>query len=253
MTFKISVPKKGLRVAWVAALHIPYHDPKAIGCARGVLESYKPDVVIFGGDLIDANGISKFQKNPTDPISNDFQRELDRFQDIFAGLVRSAGKAKRYALPGNHEARMGKLLKERAPALFGLDALQIPKLLELEKFDVAYLPRLSIGGVIFEHGNIIRKYSGGSVMAMMEAASYGYPIVMGHSHRLGLVFKSRPGLAPIWGVESGHLCEPGKLDYLASGFANWQVGMSIVSFVDGVVIPQPLPFHKSGGAWSSHF
>jgi len=239
-----------LRVAWIADTHIPYHDQKAIATARGVLESYKPDVVIFGGDLIDCVGISKYSKAPLDPVTNNFQKEIDRFQDIFADLVKSAGKAQKFALPGNHEARLGKLLRDRAPALFGLDVLQLPKLLQLDRFGVSFFTQVTVGGnVVFTHGDMVRKQSGGSVMSMLESDSYGHSMVIGHCHRIGLVYKSRPGLAPIFGLESGHLCDPAKLDYLQGGFANWQTGCSIVTFRDGVVIPQPIPFYRVGSGW----
>ena len=248
---KISIPKKGLKVAWIADTHIPYQDPKAILLAQQIVADYKPDVMIFGGDLLDCVGISRFSNSPLDPVSNDFQRELDRFQTVFSGLVAAAGKADKYFTPGNHEDRLGKLLRDRAPALFGLDALQLPKLLELQKFNVSFLPRVSIGRIVFEHGDMVRKQSGGSVLAMMEAASYGYSLVIGHCHRMGLIYKSRPGQAPIFGMESGHLCDPAKLDYLNGNFMNWQLGLSLVTFKNGIAIPQPIPFYKKDGGWAA--
>ena len=255
---KISVPKKGIfKVAWAADLHCPYQDNKAVELAEKIVEKYSPDVLILGGDWLDAVGVSRFSKQPLDPNTNNFQRELDSFQLVLSGFVGAAGKAKKVFLPGNHEARVGKLLRDRAPALLGLEALQLPNLLKLSEYGISMINSVSIGGVVFTHGDLVRKGSGMSVMAAMESMSYAYSNVIGHCHRMGMVYKSRPGLPPIFGMESGHLSDPKKLDYLNGGFMNWQLGMSVVTFVDGIAIPEAVPFYRSNGGLSaavpSHF
>ena len=230
---------------------MPYHDAGALDLSAKVITKLKPDVVIFGGDQIDSYGVSRFSKNPLDPNSQNFQAELDKFQIIFDKFLKAAGDAEKVMLIGNHELRLSKFLRDRAPALYGLKSLQLSNLLDLEKLNVSLVSAVTIGGGLFTHGEQVRKASGASAMAHLEAISFAQSIVIGHCHRLGLVWKSRPRQAPVFGMESGHASNPKKLDYLGGDFINWQTGMALITYVDGVAYPQPLPFHRHGRGWAA--
>lgn len=106
-----------------------------------------------------------------------------------------------------------------------LNALKLEKLLELKEFGIEYMNDYSYEGFLFKHGDIIRKDSG--MTARTELAKEGVSGCSGHTHRLGVHYKTLRGGHYVW-IESGCLCKLNP-EYI-EGTADWQQGISMVSF-----------------------
>ncbi len=116
--------------------HIPFHDKKTIELAVDFARRRRAVGVLLNGDQLDAHELSRFDKSPDDP------RYVDEI-----GMGRQFLDWLRYRLPkavivwkdGNHDERLQSYLCSRAPALFGLDVLTIPHLLNFAQHGVEYV------------------------------------------------------------------------------------------------------------------
>jgi hypothetical protein len=87
------------------------------------------------------------------------------------------------------------------------------------------------------------------VTALNAAKKLGRSVVMGHTHRAGIVSESTGyggRLQTVTGVEVGHLMNVAKAGYLKSGWANWMCGFSTISVAGKLVIPQLVPMAQDG-------
>ena len=73
--------------AVVNDVHVPYHDKVAISLACKVLAWWKPEVLIYNGDLLDFYDLSRYDKNPGRQYR--LQDEIDLFHtDVIAPVKR---------------------------------------------------------------------------------------------------------------------------------------------------------------------
>lgn len=114
-------------------------------------------------------------------------------------ITRIDGKV---AITGNC-ARLERYLKKH-PELYSLDALKLPNLLDLKKYNIEYSDKgIKLGSLKIIHGDIVRKYSGYSARAEME--KHDCSGISGHVHRLAIYYKRTPTRDLMW-AESGCLC-----------------------------------------------
>lgn len=229
------------KIAFPTDIHAPYHDPRAVNLACQIIREYKPDVIINGGDAQDYYTISRFSKDP-DRVFLGLQNEIDIFQEVQREINSAAPLAEKYLLIGNHEDRLRRFLWENSE-LATLRALELGNLMGLDKLGVEPLDKVFVGDTQFTHGDIVRKHSGYSAKGMLENQGYAGNIIMGHTHRMGQVFKTRGDDVVVWGIEAGCLCDHEQAQYI-SGRANWQPGLVIVDIIDGLAQPQLIPFYK---------
>jgi hypothetical protein len=128
-------------------------------------------------------------------------------------------------LKSNHLDRLRRYLWAHAQALAGLDALAIPELLHLRDHNIEYMDFYIHKNFLFKHGNLVSKEAG--MTARRELAAEGMSGVSGHTHRLAQIYARERGGKYTW-IENGCLCtlDPDWMDNVA----NWQHGISIVSF-----------------------
>jgi hypothetical protein len=133
--------------------------------------------------------------------------------------------------------RLRKYLWSHAQALSSLDALAIPELLDLTRYDIEYMDNFVYNNFIFKHGNLVSKEAG--MTARRELAAEGLSGVSGHTHRLAIIYRHDRAGSRLW-IENGCLC---RLDaeYLEGRIPDWQQGISIVSFDDDAYFAVPLP------------
>lgn len=213
-------------------LQYPYHDPWAEELVLNFIHKVKPYGVVLNGDVIDAQAVGKFQK---DPVSG--MKDLDWEIELAQGLMEEISKAgvrDKIWLDGNHEDRVRKELWNNAEILhkFGTkaveaacEALSIPHILELKKFGFKYKPYMEpcqIGKLLVVHGRWANRHSAYSARAAIE--KYGRSVMIAHSHRLGAHFVSYyDDEFGAW--ENGCLCD---LNPEWSKNNNWQQGFSVV-------------------------
>ncbi len=91
------------RTVVLADLHVPYQDPRAVGCAFGLVRDLKPDRVVVNGDLLDLESLSRHPKARPDLAK--LASELYAANLLLDSLQAAAGSAEVVLLEGNHEAR----------------------------------------------------------------------------------------------------------------------------------------------------
>lgn len=191
------------------------------------VKKVKPNEIVFIGDCVNFDSISTFKNDP-EKIA-DLQVECDAIKKIFGEFRKAAGpKCKMVLTEGNHEQRLQKF-KNVFNGIASLQALTIPKLFELKKYNIEfykYGTYYKKGNLLFYHGTIVRGHS--SYTAKAEFDKHGCSGISGHTHRLGSYYKTdMKGTHGWW--EIGNLCDPEKMCY-TTGMMNWQNGFALVYF-----------------------
>lgn len=204
--------------------HFPYHDPRAISDSLYAIEILRPDILVLGGDLIDAPGISRFERDPRTitTLQSDIDQANNYIDDCLSHVPSGCHTV---FTTGNHEDRLPRYMHREAPAAASLRALAIPNLLKLKERGITCIPLgrcFRIGALSFTHGDLIRKWSGSSAHASIDHE--GCNIVMGHSHRLGS-FTRKTGNRLLRGFESGCLCS--TRPHYMQRTPDWHRGFSV--------------------------
>jgi hypothetical protein len=213
-------------VLTLSDFHAPFEDKKAVSVALKFTEYLKPKIIVVH-EVMDFYALSRFDKDPARKLS--LQRDLDRGKAILKAIRKSSPGSRIILLESNHSKRLKSYLSSRAEELSCLKCLQIEELLGLKPLRIDFLPSFVFRDVLFKHGSIIRPHS--SYTAKAELDKEGMSGVSGHTHRLGMHFKTLRGGKYVW-IESGCLCRTDKVEYI-SGTANWQNGVSVVQFRKG--------------------
>lgn len=211
-------------------MHIPYHDEKSCDLVFECMFNEQPDHLVFCGDIIDCYTLSRFDKRP-DRMRN-LQHEINILYKKLLRLKKHLPNTQIHYVLGNHEDRIGKTTAAN-PGLFGLQALDYPRLLKLDDLGIAFHDtKVIINDFIFYHGDVVRKDSANS--AKEEYYSHNmHDGISGHTHRLGAYYKTYDQKAGFW-VENGCLCtlEP---EYIRDpDKANWQQGFTVIHHFDGM-------------------
>jgi predicted phosphodiesterase len=117
-------------------VHVPYHDPTTIKLAVQEAKDRKIVGVLFNGDFLDQHELSRWDKSPDDPRYVD---EVNTGRQLLEWLRYELPDAKFVYKDGNHEERLLAYLCQRAPALFGLDVLTLPNILQFEKWNIEHV------------------------------------------------------------------------------------------------------------------
>lgn len=184
-------------------IHHPYHDKPSINCLIKAIKKVKPTIFIFGGDNMDMDTISTYnRKKPmlveNKRISNDYE---DFNKDILQPIEQILSKdCKRIFMLGNHEERV-KWLIESEPKLQGL--IEIEKNLPLQNWKIVdYKEIVRIGHMYFTHGIYYNKYH-----AAKNVSAYQKNIFSGHAHTSQIYTAISPvNTLPKQGVSVGCLC-----------------------------------------------
>lgn len=183
-------------------IHFPYQDNKALNAALGFMEYNEVDEIILNGDILDFYDVSSFDKDPE--RINSLQQELYLADKFFKKLRALKPNAKIIFIKGNHEYRLERYLKKH-PELYSLEALKLPNLLGLSKYDIGYIDKhYKLGSLKITHGSIVRKFSSYSAHAELDKNDCSG--ISGHVHRLGVCYRQTPTRYLAW-FESGCLCD----------------------------------------------
>ncbi len=113
-------------------LHIPFHDPKSIDAVIKFSIKYKPNLILFNGDLADCYSLSRWVKNPK---LRNFPEELETIKAFFE-YIRERFKCDIVWKLGNHEERYEKYMFVRAPDLVGTAAWEFKNLADCDKYGI---------------------------------------------------------------------------------------------------------------------
>jgi len=210
-------------------IHVPYHDEVALKTTLDYARKYRPHNLVVNADLVDFYALSEFDKNPNRKAN--IQEELDMANKILRETRKAVGKDCNIFLTyGNHEARLQRYLWKN-PELECLRDLRLDRQLALKELGIKFINgsmdywkqtngHLRLGDTAVMHGDQrINGSRGGAksgYAAMNTMLQMQSSVVMGHVHRLGLVYHNSP-YSQLVGVEGGCLCE------IPAG-SNWQHG-----------------------------
>jgi predicted phosphodiesterase len=107
-------------------IHIPFHDPQAIGAVVKFGKKYRPDTIILNGDTCDFFTLSRFLKNPT---VTQLKTEIDSTRSFLGWLRAQFPKARIIFKEGNHDERFAKYVWAQAPLLSGLPKIDLKTIL----------------------------------------------------------------------------------------------------------------------------
>lgn len=228
------------RIVVVSDLQYPYHDRKAVNGVISFIRDWQPEEVVLIGDCLDFPQPARWSKDSRAEFEGSIFEDSETFKERVLTPLRDG-----YAGPigmheGNHDLRPREYLEKYAPALSGSKAFHIENLISLADFEIALLPTFYdiAPGWISTHGHrgqISLSRIGGNT-ALNAARKFGKSIVMGHTHRLGVLSHTSgydgKVTSQLTGMEVGNLMNMKLAHYLKQGTANWQQGFGILT-VDG--------------------
>ena len=245
----VVAPKRGARqVVILSDQHAPYVDWDLHQAVLNLLNDLNPCQVVLPGDLMEFSSVSRHR---TPPQFQEVQRGLDSGYSVLRDYVASAPNAQFDLLYGNHDVRLSHYLSDRAPELYGIrraelddsgelvSALSLRHLLRLDELGINSLDpgvnyesgQVAIGEhLAVRHGSRALKHSGATALAHLN--DLGTNIIVGHSHRLGQVFRTiydvqgNPTVQT--GIEAGYLGTLELSETYTSGRPNWQQGLVVL-------------------------
>jgi hypothetical protein len=222
---------------------LPTHDRKAMDLALQVCEQLQPDHIIFPGDNLDLAELStKFPRAPglwdtTQSALIECAWWLREFRNACPG-------SRIHWLNGNHEERLVRLLRERAPILEtladvedGNAALDLGRLMHFAKLgveDVGPYPEAELwlfdGQMRYHHGTTVKAKGGQTVSAVLAGATASE--AFGHIHRQERAQKTIHGpLGPrvVDAISPGCLCSVTGDTPGVSSRPDWQQGVLVTT------------------------
>lgn len=234
-------------------MQIPHHDRKFVDRLLQVAADLQPTGVIFIGDNVDCTAPAVWNKGTAEEFAGTLQQEFDIWHDVATRLRKDYDGFVGVHM-GNHEKRITRYLRDKAPALSSLESLRLENLMSLAEFDFIRLPdNYDVApGWITHHGD----YASLSDIAGRTASNYsqkvGKSVVIGHTHRAGIIAESY-GYNSRWkwryGVEVGHAMDTKKAGY-TNGVANWQKAFCVLENYDnGKYVVPKLTFARPDGTF----
>lgn len=220
-----------IRFVFMTDKHFPHQDKEALATAMNLTEDLQPDWILNGGDDIDAYDVSSFDKDPL-RIEN-LQDELDMVREHYREMRHRCPHARIVVKIGNHDERIYKYLKSKAPGLASLRCLRIPELFGLDEIGAEFYNGRQkfelFPGVVMTHGSgMVRSKSGYTAMGQLEKR--GVSGLSGHTHRLGRIWKTTQAGTVSW-IEGGCLCQLNP-EYGDDSSMNWQQGLVVGEIID---------------------
>lgn len=189
-------------------------------------KNLKPDKLFILGDYIDCYSISRFDRNP-ERITN-LQSEFNQGKEIL-WQIRDIIDGEIIFIAGNHEDRLRKFLWNN-PVLNGCISLEDK--LNFNNLDIKFYEYgknfIYKDKLIYTHGNKVNKYSAYTAKNLLD--DLGLSVISGHTHRLGMHYKTDYGGAKV-GVENGCLCNfDNAMEWFRKETIDWQRGISVIKW-----------------------
>lgn len=139
-------------------VHLPYHDKAAVEAAVAAGRKRGCGTVVLNGDILDSHEISNHGREGNKAR---YVEEIEYGRQFFAWVRKQFPKARIVYKTGNHEDRLDRYILDRAPALFGLEGVNLQSLLHLQDHGVEWVTGkrvIRLGRLHLVHGH---EYRGG--------------------------------------------------------------------------------------------
>src|SRR5271165_212161 len=123
------------KILLIPDCHFPYEDKDAFALMLKVGKIFKPEHVIILGDFADCYTVSSHSKDPNRSLK--LKEEIEATKEAL-DQVKALGAKNNIFVAGNHEDRLERYLRDKAPELFNF--ISIPKILELKEKGFKYIP-----------------------------------------------------------------------------------------------------------------
>jgi predicted phosphodiesterase len=241
------------RIVIIPDTQLPYEDKRALKAVIKFIGDTQPDEVIHIGDVMDYPQPSRWNKGTAGEFEGSVFRDSEYAKKSLLEPLRAVYDGPVSVHEGNHDERPRTYLSKYAPALASSNAFDITQLLDFNGFGVTLLPDFHDVAPrwITTHGHkggiSLSRHAGQT--ALGAANKFGKSVIMGHTHRMGLVAQSN-GYAgkvhrEIHGFEVGNLMDMKKAHYLKGAAGNWQHGFGVLT-VDGQHVSPQAVFISKG-------
>ncbi|AWN05822.1 hypothetical protein SEA_PRIAMO_59 [Mycobacterium phage Priamo] len=251
------------RIVVIPDTQIPFDDSKAMRAVVRFIGDWQPDEVIHIGDLMDYPSPARWSKGSAEEFYPVMLEHNEQAKKRLLGPLRKVYDGPIGVHEGNHDLRPREYLTKYAPALAEFEgAFHIKHLLDFDGFGITLLPDFNefAPDWVTTHGHRgqmgIARVAGST--ALNGAKRFNKSVVMGHTHRLGLItesfgFGSVVG-KQVTGFEVGNLMNMEQASYLKGGTGNWQQGFGILTVDGPYVKPEVVPimngrFAVDGEIW----
>ncbi|MFD0407314.1 hypothetical protein DR950_36220 [Kitasatospora xanthocidica] len=241
------------KIVVVSDLQMPLENRRANKNLIRFIGEFQPDEVINIGDITDYTAPSRWSSGRRAEFGMTVKQEAAYTVRHHLEPVRAVYDGKYTLLGSNHGERPNKYLVERCPALFDYDEFQEPQLLCLDDLGIGFEPvKYDFApGWTAIHGHArgisLSRTAGGT--ALNAAKKLQKNVVMGHTHRAGIVSEST-GMGAhrtLTGVEVGHLMDVSRAGYLGPArLANWQSAFGLLYIAGGQVQANVVPVSRTG-------
>jgi predicted phosphodiesterase len=208
------------KVWFVPDVHRPFHDVRAWALMMKAMRAFKPDTICLIGDFGDFYAISSHIRSPK-------RRNMlkEEFADCNEGLdeLDAIGAGRKIYVMGNHEDRMERYMREKAPELDGLVTIEEQCKLAKRNWEVVkYRDHTRIGKLYVTHD----VGSSGKNAIWAALSTYERSIVTGHTHRLGYVVEGNAAGVCKVSTAFGWLGDVKQMDYMskAKAMKEWALG-----------------------------
>lgn len=228
------------KVLLVPDCHIPYHDARAWELMLTVARDFQPEHLFIIGDFLDFYAVSDHSKDPS--------RALKLDAEIMAGeaaldQLDALGPVCKTYVAGNHEDRLERYLRNKAPELFHL--VSVPDLLHLKKRGWDYVPykqAIEFGKLHLTHD----VGASGRYAVYKSLDMFQHSNITGHTHRLSYIVEGNAtGKEFKLSAQFGWLGDSKAVDYMHRAKVNkdWALGFGIAYLQpsSGYVYATPVP------------
>jgi predicted phosphodiesterase len=221
----------GVKVLLCGDTHFPFSDEQKLNRLIDKVDYHHPDVIVQLGDLYDFYSFSRYDgarfMTPTEELQNG-RGEAESFWEAMRIV---SPKARKIQLLGNHDDRMLKKVRAKAPELESvLEALDYQSLWRFKGVEtqpdsrteiVIESPEWSWERVMLQHGH--RGKLGDHVKFNQECTA------VGHSHKGGVIFHRLRGKT-LWELNAGYIADQRSraLSYTAQQLSDSVPGYGII-------------------------
>lgn len=208
-------------------VHIPYHHIDALKLAINTGREERVNKVILNGDIFDFYAVSRWDKRPDRTL---LREELESGKRFMHQLRKIFPSEEIIFKVGNHEDRMQQYIAKNAPALYGMDCITIPELLDMRTLGVKYVGSsqlIQMGHLTILHGHEIINSGAVVNVSRTKRLKAQDNIMFGHHHRTQSDFATSIKGKTHGSYAVGCLCNM-RPAYFPMAYQEWNHGFALV-------------------------
>lgn len=165
-------------------IHFPHSDDDTVNAALGEAKILKVKGILLNGDVLDSAEISQHEKHRS---NEKYATEIKMGVEFLTYLRKTFPKARIVYKIGNHEERLDAYVIKNAPALEGVEGVNLPSFLHMKELGVECVDDrriIRLGKLNVMHGHEFRGGGGVNVARWLYLqCGGGVAVACGHFHR----------------------------------------------------------------------